>query len=173
VRELGAHEVIYAAKLGALTGPHDLYQRIFCPSTFVIMNHDRIVFRPPSPPNGVLTKNPKLDSGCHVSIPTVLEEDYSQREVTMQLKATSIDNEISQMARAISAYNNSALVPVKFSAVHLATDYVRTPDDKAVQTLHDLKRNRSPEALVAKAAIIKRIVEEVIISYWLDQQTQS
>lgn len=165
--ELGASEIIYCAKLGALTSHHDLYERIFCPSKFLLLNYKRLVDEPSVPPNGILTWRPKLSTGCHVSVPTVLEEDYEQRNVVAEYKAKSIDNEISQMVKAISAFNDSNTFKVKFSAVHFATDYVRKQKDRTRRTSHDLEKNRTMKAKGAKRRIIQKIAKEILIPYWL------
>jgi hypothetical protein len=121
VRELcrlDASEILYVAKLGALTSPNEIYERIFCPSQFVILQHAEVAQFVAAPPSGVLELFPDLDSGCHVSVPTVLEEDYTQREVTTKLAARSIDNEISRMANAVSGFNRTEGRSVSFTALY-------------------------------------------------------
>ncbi len=167
--QLGVQEILYAAKLGALTGPDDLYTRIFCPSSFAILNHARIVRQLDGVPNGVLEWRPELSTGVHASIPTVLEEDYLQRATTIEIRAQSIDNEISQIARAVFTYNAANNQRVKFSALHFATDYVRAPNDRAMDTTHDLSNNRTPKALESKRRIIKQIFDDVVRPYVLSE----
>ncbi len=165
--ELGATEILYVAKLGALTGPGDLFTRIFCPSNYYILYHDQIAHAVGNLPNRILTRCPKLDSGAHVSVPTVLEEDYKQRQVAAELEAQSIDNEIAQMARAIDCFNRTRENPhVAFSAIHFATDYVRSLEDQLIATDHDLSKMRNPDALSKKERILARIWDEVLLPYF-------
>jgi Prenyltransferase and squalene oxidase repeat len=163
--ELGASEIIYLAKLGSLSAPADIYNRIFCPSKFVVMNHDQVVYTIENLPNGILQFFPNLDSACHVSVPTVLEEDYDQRKVTIDLNAQSIDNEIAQMAQAVSVFNRGKNAKILFSALHFATDYVRSPQDRIITVPFDLRNNRTAEAQEAKGKIIKKICQSVLFPY--------
>lgn len=164
---LGAREILYVAKLGSLVHPNDLYQRIYCPSRFIVLRHDRINYEVvPSPPNGVLMDFPALDTGTHVSVPTVLEEDYRQRQLATDLGAQSIDNEISQMAWAVNLFNNSNPgSSVGFSPVHFATDYVRKPGERLMRTRYHLANNRRQAAREAKRDILRRITSEVLLPY--------
>lgn len=163
---LGASEIIYTAKLGTLTSADDVYTRIFCPSRYMIMSHDTIRHSvAPEPPNGILSLFPALNSGLHVSVPTVLEEDYSQREVMTRHGAISIDNEISQMARAIATFNSVREKKVSFSAVHFATDYVRPFRHRSLVTSFDLSSNRTEQARNAKRAILARICCDILQPY--------
>jgi predicted dehydrogenase len=167
--EIGASEVLYVAKLGALTGPQDLYTRIFCPARYYLLYHDRIADAVTALPNGVLRCFPERTTGAHVSVPTVLEEDYRQRRVATDLGATSLDNEIAQMARGIARFNRGRGEgeQVAFSAIHFATDYVRSPEDQVVATDHDLSRMRRPDALAKKKRILNRICTELLLPYLL------
>lgn len=147
----GASEIIYVAKLGSLTSPHDVYKRIFVPSKFALVQHDEVQLNVPEwLPNRLLEQNPALNTGLHISVPTVLEEDYKQRQLASQLQANSIDNEIAHMAWAVSNHNARTDPAVSFSAVHFATDYVRGEHERTVPVEHNLASNRE------KAAIIER-----------------
>lgn len=163
---LGCSELLYLGKLGALTGPEDIYQRIFCPSHFILLDHDQVVYVTTSPKNGLLGRYPALDSGCHVSVPTVLEEDYAQRRIAMDRRANSIDNEISQVARAVFLYNSGSQGgAVAFSALHLATDYIRHPDERDLEVPFDLGNDKSDRAREKKALVLHRIIDEYLIPY--------
>ncbi|WP_405827159.1 hypothetical protein [Streptomyces sp. NBC_00105] len=162
---LGAREVLYVAKLGALTSPGDLYSQVFCPSRFWLLQHDNLVYEVPTVPNYVLSKLPFLDTGGHVSVPTVLEEDYHQRKLAAELGAHSIDNEISQMAWAISLANVSTASTAGFSAVHFATDYIRQAGERRLPTEFHLANNRGKAAVDAKSSIMEEIVNRVLIPY--------
>jgi hypothetical protein len=163
--EMGVSEIIYLAKLGALSSVDDVYNRIFCPSEYAAMNYNQVIYTICNIPNGILKQFPRLDSGCHVSVPTVLEEDYNQRRVIDELKARSIDNEIAQIARAVSAHNYNHNSNVSFSALHFATDYVRSSDFRVVQTPFDLRNNRTIGAVQAKQRMIQTICDTVLIPY--------
>lgn len=164
--QLGASEVLYVGKLGALTSPVDLYERIFSPSQFALLHHDRPQrLVEPAPPNGILAWQPTLDTGLHVSIPTVLEEDYHQRALAQWLRVNSIDNEIACMAAAIADHNASSGRSVRFSAVHFATDYIRREDERSLRTQYDLARMRAPEARSARRRILDRIACDVLGPY--------
>ncbi|MBV8517711.1 MAG: PAS domain-containing protein [Acidobacteria bacterium] len=166
VCELGAREVLYVGKLGALTSPEDLYSRMFCPSEYLLLQHDRVVHAVTAPRNGVLALFPHLDSGCHVSVPTVLEEDYNQRDLSAKLTANSIDNEISRMANAVATHNRMEDHDVSFSALHFATDYIRGPNERDREVSFDLSVNRSSGAREAKVAVLTKICEDVLSPYF-------
>lgn len=164
--ELGISELLYIGKLGALSSKTDLYEQLFVPSRFAKLRHDQVEYIvDPSPANGVLEAMPLLDTGMHVSIPTVLEEDYAQREQTTLLNAQSIDNEISQIARAVADHNASRGATVKFSAIHFATDYIRRDDERSVETRYDLANARTPDAQEARERMLDRIAHEVVVPY--------
>lgn len=140
-----------------------------CPSKYVVLNHDLLVDQVNQLSNSILNVFPEIDTGCHVSIPTVLEEDYAQRKVTIGLNAQSIDNEISQMAKAISLFNKASNTSISLSALHFATDYVRSPKDKTTETQFDLGNNQTIEAREAKANIINKICRTVLIPFFLEK----
>ena len=162
VCEAGCTELVYIGKLGALTEPAHIYERIFCPSRFIQLRHAQVDFEGLSPPNHILEAFPELDSGLHVSVPTVLEEDYAQRGRASELKAQSIDNEIASMAAAISAWNLEHGSTIGFTCLHFATDYIRHPQERGLETKHDLGRDKLPEARSKKANAIKKIVSQVL-----------
>ena len=155
----GVREILYFGKLGSMTSDDDLYSRVFSPSGFALMRHDRVEVTVDLPTPPLLRRFPELDTGLHVSVPTVLEEDYLQRQVATDHGAASIDNEISQMARAAAVYGGD------FSAAHFATDYVRTPGERNAPTSHDLASNRGALESNRKRAIQQSIVQHVLLPY--------
>lgn len=161
----GVSEIIYVGKLGALSTPDDVYARVFCPSRFVIMNHQQIQSEVTSPPNGILKRFPAIDSGCHVSVPTVLEEDYLQRNVAGEVSASSIDNEISQMADTINDHNRQGSSEVRFSAIHFATDYVRKKSERHIHVPLNLSNNRTAVAREKKMAMLEHICTTYLCPY--------
>lgn len=161
---LGAVEILYAGKLGALTSPKDLYRRLFVPSRYAILAGSTVRTVTNGPPNGILAHHPDLDSGLHVSVPTVIEEDFHQREVAAALDAATIDNEISQMAAAIDDANLLRDKPVGFSALHYATDYLRRPNEVGRRVRHSLARGRKPGA-VQRRWDVEAAVGSIITTY--------
>ncbi|MGF7238526.1 MAG: hypothetical protein ACQSGP_26715 [Frankia sp.] len=141
--ELGAREILYVGKLGALSSPIDLYTRLFVPSQYAVFHRLLLVATADGLPNGVLERFPGLDSGLHVSVPTVLEEDYHQRSAVGGLGATTIDNELSQIAVAIDQWNTQHRQAIRFSAVHYATDYLRPRSEARRRIPYSLCTGRS------------------------------
>ena len=123
------------------------------------MRHDSLEVTVDLPTPPLLRRFPDLDTGLHVSVPTVLEEDYLQRRTATDLGAASIDNEISHMARAAAVYGGD------FSAAHFATDYVRSPGERNAPTSHDLASNRGALEANRKKAIQQQIVRHVLLPY--------
>ena len=163
----GATEIIYAGKLGSLTNPESLYRDLFIPTEYFTLSHKNIVNHVANLKNGLVAMYPHLNSGVHVSVPTVLEEDYTQRKVADELKAQSIDNEISQIAHSISNFNIANGSDVSYSSFHFATDYVRSYNERLIKTPHDLSNNRSLSALNNKNRVIKNCAKHLIA--YLDQ----
>lgn len=159
---LGAQEIVYIGKLGTLSAPEDIYNRIFVPSQFLIMYHDKIVCRIQGLRNNFLATFPELSTDFHVSVPTVVEEDYVQRKITADLKINSIDNEISQMAYAVAQFNREFGGNVSFTAMHFATDYIRRPTERNLHVKFDLSNNRTKEAFQRKVKILDDIANKLI-----------
>lgn len=158
---LGAKEIIYVGKLGALSTPNDLYSRIFIPSRFMIMYHDKVVCDIQSLKNGLLDRFPELSTGRHVSVPTVVEEDYAQRAITHDLDINSIDNEVSQIAYAVAQFNRQLNEDVSYTAIHFATDYIRRPHERSLKVKFDLSNNRTSRAFNKKLAILGAISDRL------------
>lgn len=157
ILRLGAKEIIYCGKLGTLISQSDLYSKIFSPSKYVIMYHDKLIGRIDTLQHPIHNLFPEIDTGYHVSVPTVLEEDYIQRKITTELKISSIDNEISQIAFAVSRYNKEYNKDTKFTALHFATDYLRNDKERGERTIFDLSNNRLRKAQKKKKEMIEKI----------------
>jgi hypothetical protein len=162
---LGISELIYFGKLGTLEDSSKIYSKIYSPSRFCIFYHEKLLALIDHLPNGIHELQPELDTGTHVSVPSILEEDYIQREIIGGLDITSIDNEISQVAYAIAKFNQNYHRNVKYGCLHFATDYLRQLDKRNVETPHDLSNNRSSTAVQKKQAMIANIAK-ILYSYF-------
>lgn len=150
---LGAREIVYAGKLGCLSSPDDVYRRLFAPSSYLHLRHAALLDDAAAPPNGLLAAQPDLDSGVHVSVGTVLEEDIHQRACADTFGAVSIDNEIAQMAHAVTR-GATATHRSAFSALHFATDYLHRRDEHARLDVYNLTNHRRSDALLRKRAML-------------------
>lgn len=152
--DLEASQIIYVSKMGTLTKPDDIYGRIFSPTRFVRLNHTNTI----SEIHDV--KNPlaeRLGTGMHGSIPTIHEEDFSQRKKLDEFSANSIDNEISCIAERVSEHNARTGRNVPYLPLNFATDYLRKDDEIKLETPHDLSNNRTDSAKEKKEEILNRI----------------
>ncbi|TDB91379.1 hypothetical protein E1264_01750 [Actinomadura sp. KC216] len=167
----GADEIIYAGKLGTLASPDDIYTRLFVPSGYLrLTGPPELLKEADAPRNGVLEHFPHLSTGLHMSVATVLEEDLAQRALGMGYGVESIDNEISQMAHAIAAWNSATGRAVAFSCVHFATDYLRRPDEPERPGRFDLTTHRHGGALRLKRSILRR-VSRLLFEYYMTDST--
>jgi hypothetical protein len=156
--ELGINELVYIAKQGSLTKPEDLYTKIYSATSYLCMSSLKITNYVDQLENPLVKLFPELDTNCHISVPTVLEEDYRQREIASKnYQAQSIDNEISQIAHAIYEFNKANDTKIKYFNMHFATDYIRNKNEKILETSFDLANNRSQEAKQHKEKIINKI----------------
>jgi len=158
VQAFGASELIYAGKLGALSSPDDVYSRTFVPSSFLVCSESmRLLRKDAAPPNGLVSMYPELDSGTHMSVATVLEEDHPQRRQASGYAVTTIDNEIAQIAQAITDRQRNR--GMWFSAIHFATDYLWGPDETVDRTTPCLANNRTSQALRLKAEALETVAQ--------------
>lgn len=155
--ELEVSEIIYSAKLGSLTKPEDLYNKIYSPTKYLTMKSHKVTEMVANLPNKFVKKFPELNSNWHVSIPTVLEEDFEQRRIAKDMGVESIDNEISCMAVAINNYNQKYKKDVSFFTAHFATDYVRAKEENGKEVAFDLSNNRTKDAMKKKLEVNKNI----------------
>ncbi|MCB1067207.1 MAG: hypothetical protein KDK56_03385 [Simkania sp.] len=170
--ELGVSKVIYIGKLGCMTNPNDLYDRIFSPTKFLHLKANKIIGFATKVNNEFVSEFPELNSGWHVSVPTVIEEDYSQRKASANFECNSIDNEISQMAIAIDKYNkaNRCNEKISFLPLHFATDYLRSDHEKTKHIGLDLSTNRTSSAEEKKSAIFKKLSR--YLKQYIEQQEE-
>ena len=159
--ELGASEVIYTAKTGVLSSPYDVYTRPFCPSSYINMNRDRVTSTITDLPNVFLRLFPHLNSGAHVSIPTMAEENYLQASIARLLKAQSIDNETAQMALGVQIFNTLRKAMVGFGVMHFGTDYLYREDESRDEQTPNLVEGRTPSVIEKKSIIRGKVADHV------------
>lgn len=155
--DLGVREIIYTAKLGSLISNDTLYRQIFSPTSYINYDYINKTKNTFTLENKFVEMFPKFNTGKHCSVPTILEQNYYLRQVLEEEKVSSIDNEISQIAQTIHDFNNMNNDDVSFFAVHFATDYVRTFEEKNLKTSYDLSNNRTDTARINKNNIINEI----------------
>ncbi len=159
--EHGASEIIYAGKLGTLMDPAGIYSRLFVPSRYARAGRvDGLLPAAQTPANPLLDRYPVLDSGVHISVGTVLEEDDALRARAQSLNAASIDNEISQIAAALGEAGSAA-----FSAIHFATDYLPGPGEHLPRPTFNLTNNRRDDAR-ARRDLMLRQVAALLVGYY-------
>lgn len=143
--DLGAKHIIYSAKCGTAHEAR-LIHTPACPSEYHICEQSEVAAGPLSynvvkiknaPPSSLrdnyvgLTK--ALDTGTHLTVPTVMGETIKQQREYGNLPIGTIDNEISYIARELADYNRQTEMrdsPVEFTALHFVTDYVRRESDR-------------------------------------------
>ncbi|MCF1485581.1 MULTISPECIES: hypothetical protein [Rhizobium/Agrobacterium group] len=155
--ELGYREIIYVGKLGCLTEKVDVYNRIFVPNDFYLFDKDLSLLSISNIDNPLLKYFPRLSGGKHVSVPTVAEEILYQRDLFSKISISTIDNEISYIAKAISEHNLINDEEVSFSAFHYATDYLRHEREAIDEGVLDLANCRAEVALCKKRRILEKI----------------
>ncbi|MCS7093285.1 MAG: hypothetical protein NZL96_02565 [Patescibacteria group bacterium] len=165
--KLGASEVIYIGKLGCLTKETDLYNKIFVPSIYFVMNQHRVMISINKIKNKLIDRFPFLNTYGHLSVPTVIEETYLQRKIAEQFSINSIDNEISQIAYSINRFNLINKKDVSFSALHFSTDYLRNENERGKFIKLNLSTNRTILAKMKKNKILDKIYS--ILSNYLDE----
>ncbi|MWV47158.1 hypothetical protein GRF59_26540 [Paenibacillus sp. HJL G12] len=154
---LGATEIIYSAKLGTLVNYNDIYNKIYSPIEYIVLDYTRIKHKKFKLKNNFVKLFPEFNSGLHCSVPTILEQNYRFRDIVTNLSINSIDNEISQMAEVVYEHNRKNNSDISFFAVHFPTDYVRKYDEKNLDTKFDLSNNRLPLSSSKKRKIINEI----------------
>lgn len=140
--EQGAQEILYLGKLGTFGSPQEIYNKIFSPTQFVVMEYTKVLSNISCVSNNFVEKFPEYNTGLHVSVPTVMEEDLKLRKIAQNLGAQSIDNEISKMANSIYLFNKTHNTQIGFVPIHFATDYIRKPQDSHKSTEVGLHNNR-------------------------------
>ena len=140
--ELDVKEVVYLGKLGTLRDPHDIYQSLFSPTSYITLDHLSVRHEVRELPNYIVKLCPYLDTSVHVSVPTVIGEDFTQRNLAAYMGCQSVDNEISQMAHAVEEHNESVKIPVLFASLHYASDYLRKEDELEKDIQFNLSNHR-------------------------------
>ncbi|QEK39658.1 hypothetical protein [Candidatus Sneabacter namystus] len=156
--DLKVKEIIYIGKLGSLRSPHDIYNTIFSPTEYVTLDYLNVKNHTCDVKNNLAEIFPNIDTSLHASVPTVIGEDLKQRQVLDNLGAKSVDNEISQIAFAISNYNKQNMQKVSFSSLHFASDYLRKSDEMNLKIEHDLSNNRDKSALSRKNLMLEKVL---------------
>ena len=159
---LGAKEVIYFGKMGTMLNPEDIYKKLYSPTKYSVVYHDKLVCVIDGLENSLVKLFPELESGMHTSVPTILEEDFIQRDLLDSLNSNSIDNEISQIAYTIKKFNDDYRRGVKYSCIHFPTDYIRHIEKAEILTDHDLSNNRTFVALEKKNIIIQEACRYIV-----------
>lgn len=152
-------EIIYIGKLGCLTKIKDIYSKIFSPSRFLIVKENEVLSIVSNLKNNFLNFYPYLNSGSHISVPTVIEETIIQREIAQKFYVKSIDNEISQIAHMVYLFNLNRRNKISFSAIHMATDYLKNKDDHFDFVKLNLTNNRIKEAIKKKNKMLDKIYQ--------------
>lgn len=160
---LGATEIIYMSKIATLNDPSDIYTKIYSPTKFLIFQDkqveviDRVV-------NPLVKKIPKLDSGTHISLSTVMEQDFKTAAIVHTF-ASSLDLEVSKIAKVISEYNQRYNAEITFIPIHWATDYIRTKEEANLDTGFDLANGDSKCAKKKKSIILEEIYQ-LLLTYF-------
>jgi len=158
-------EIIYFAKLGTLTTSDHIYKKAFFSREYFVVDYNKLRHRISGLRNHLAEFHPGDLSGRHTSVPTVLEEDYYQRQLLTELGIETIDNEIAKIARAVETNNRLGSHQVRYSPVHFATDYIRRRNEKLIETHSDLSKDHTDDARAQKADIIRKISLDVLIPY--------
>lgn len=162
--ELGAKEIIYVGKLGTLRAYHDVYNTIFSPSSFLIMDDHRIIHRIDHLPSGILERFPELSTGRHVSVPSVIEEVQTQKDLALLHGCESIDNEIAKIAWQVEDAINVGY-RVSLSTLHFASDYLHSEQADKPFILFDLASARRLDVVKKKMMMLKKI-NQYLIEYF-------
>jgi hypothetical protein len=160
MRAKGASEIIYVAKLGTLVKPSDIYNTIYCPTKYCVINNYHFKSMVLDVANDFVQHYPTLDSGWHCSVPTVMEELYPLREDLEKLGASTIDNEISQIAHTVQSFNRKYHKQISFSPIHYATDYLRKETENNLVVPYDLTM-RSEHISSLKSCLLENICAKI------------
>lgn len=151
---LGAEEIVYLSKIATLENPADIYQKIYSPTQFAILENHKVEFVG-KVPNQIVKNFPELNTGMHISLATVMEQDYYTSAIAHAV-STTLDLEVSKIAKTILKHNQENNKQVVFTPLHWATDYIRTKDEANLETGYDLA-NGNAKGKERKKEILKRI----------------
>lgn len=166
VTELAARRpraICYIAKQGTVLSPDDIHYRIYSPTRYCVFDKGQACWRgddhPALPINPLSSRFPTFDRGLHVSTPTIVEQDVGLRAQLAAHGAASIDNELAQMARALTDVHeeNPSMSRIQLLPIMFITDYLRRPEELGMSVPFDLtSRNqtvqRNKELFLARAA---------------------
>lgn len=153
--DLGASEIIYISKIATLDNPRHIYKKIYSPTQFAVMKDNQVKIID-SIVNPLVEKFPELDSRMHLSLATVMEQDFATSALAHSV-AYSLDLEVSKIAKVITKYNLFHNKQVTFIPVHWVTDYLRTKEEADLDTGFDLSNGDSKPSKEKKMVILKRI----------------
>ncbi len=134
---LGATEIIYAAKLATMTEAGDVYDKLFVPSKYILIDKGgRLVWNSTEQASLLLEEIAVLSDGIqsvHASIPTVLDETSATLSNALRDHSIgSLDDEIAYMAWAAERHAK------RFVSIHFATDYINRMHEKKAATSANL-----------------------------------
>ncbi|MCT8347295.1 hypothetical protein LGZ99_08760 [Photorhabdus temperata] len=162
--ELGYKEIIYIGKLGCLTSESHLYNKIFSPNEFFIFDKDQMISRITLDKKELQSIFPEVCTGKHVSVPSVSEEIYYQKQIFDRIGINSIDNEISYMASAVHKHNLKTRKDCSFYSLHYATDYLPNATNMNEKFDFDLSNCSDEKAKERKSNVIENICD-ILIRY--------
>jgi len=163
--ELGASEVIYFSKGATCESPECIYEKVYCPTKYVVSRYDKIMASTQGHlRNRFVEAFPTMGTGTHFSPPCVMEEDFNLSRVAHdEVGASSLDNEAAQIAVQIEQTNKRLQrdreSSTSFTAIQFPTDYIRKPHEASLQVKFDLKNNRGVKAEEKRTGIMLRIFE--------------
>lgn len=159
VCSLGAQGLWYVSKVGTLLSPEDVYSTIFFAGEFILVQKSQTVYKSSKIANDLLKSHSTKSSTIHASVPTVLEEDFKQRQHLKQAGASTVDNELSQIAKIVEAWNElSHDAFVTFGSMNFATDFLHG-EGNVTNTGLNLSNNRSSLAKNKKSACLDVIAK--------------
>lgn len=158
--QLGAQEIIHIGKVGTLVSPKEVYQRVYIPSRFIVGRRSEILCGDVNIKNS-LRYIEEYISQAHVSVSTTMEETFKQRNNLKDLNVDTIDIESSKIAQAVSNFNISSELKVKFGAIHFSSDYLKSEDEINLSPEYDLSTERMPQSNLKKDRILNKIYELV------------
>lgn len=133
----GLTELYYCGKLGTM-GNDAPYQRLYTPSAYYSL-YGGVMTETRTPKNPLLSWRSGLDSGGHLSVPTMMRETRTLIDRACSNEIQTIDNEITEFAAGLS----EAETDCGFSALHFATDRPHGRSDLSTER-HDLTSARLP-----------------------------
>jgi len=128
----GARSLFYIAKAGTLISPEVIKTGV-SPTGYLLLDRNDIednwrVIKADVPiwPKNMKTLHADLDSGFHLTVPTVIGETYKQTDEYQRFKPATIDNEIGHIAREIHEHNevHPDEEDVNFMCLHFITDFL-------------------------------------------------